>query len=309
MARELMVPLDGTRFAEAALPTAVALARRDGARVRLVSAWRPLPPTESDSSWEKERMEWQEEDRGRLEGYLAETAARVARASGSAVEVEMLEGAVDEVLPRWCAETAIDLAVMATHAHGPVIRAWIGSVAEHMVRRGHHPVLLIHPSSEEPGVDLEAGTPFRRVLVPLDGSPLAETALDKSLLAGETGEVDLVLLRVVPFAAGSVPLHVPEPLAAEDQSSEEARGEAEAYLAEASGRLAGWARRVEARVEMDPHVAPAIVARAEEEGADLIAMATHGRGRAARVVLGSVADRVMRTSPVPVLLCPRRSGR
>lgn len=241
MAREIMVPLDGTSFSEAALPYAIMLARRDRARIRLVSAWRPLPPHESDSSWERERMAWLEEDRDRLEAYLREMSSRVARASGGSAEVEVLEGHVDEVLPRWCAAADLDVAVMTTHARAPVLRAWIGSVADHMVREGRHPVLLIHPPSEEPSVDVGAAPPFGRVLVPLDGSELAETALDRNLLAGEGGSgPELVLLRVIPLVPHSTPLSFPAPLTGPGQVIEETRRGAEAYLGRsrrASGRL------------------------------------------------------------------------
>lgn len=137
----------------------------------------------------------------------------------------------------------------------------------------------------------------RKVLIPLDGSSLAESVLDSVLL---TRDMDLYFLRVVPFAAGPIRKYVPE----SDHFAAEARHEAEAYLDEVLTRFAGWSRHVSSHVIVDSRVAMAITDYATEIGADFIAMATHGRGGMARAILGSVADKVMRTSAVPVLLVP-----
>ena len=137
----------------------------------------------------------------------------------------------------------------------------------------------------------------RKVLIPLDGSGVAESILDSALL---TRDMDLVFLRVVPFAAGPVRKYVPE----SDHMAAEAKQEAESYLAGVVARFAGWSRQVASHVILDARVAKAITDYAAELDADLIAMATHGRGGVARAVLGSVADQVMRTSTVPVLLFP-----
>ena len=303
MSREIMVPLDGTRFAEAALPAAMERARRDGARLHLVTVWQPLPSPESSSSWEKERTEWQQQDRKQLEDYLRETAVKVAETSGVEVTIDFLEGGVREVLPRWSAESEVDLAVMTTHGRGPLTRAWLGSVADRMVRKGDHPVLLIHPASADPKPEA-APRAFRRVLVPLDGSDLSESALQESLLAGESHEVELTLLRVIPFSGSSIPSYLPEAIPLTEEVLEDSKKAAEGYLLEIAGRLGGWARRVETRVLTNQRVPDAIVNFAAEEEVDLIAMATHGRGGPARALMGSVADKVVRNSTVPVLLFP-----
>ncbi len=137
----------------------------------------------------------------------------------------------------------------------------------------------------------------RKVLIPLDGSSVAESVLDSSLL---TRDMDLVFLRVVPVAAGPMRKYVPE----SDHLVAEAREDAESYLAGILARFAGWSRHVSSHLIVDHRVAHAITDYATEIGADLIAMATHGRGGMARAILGSVADKVMRTSAVPVLLVP-----
>lgn len=295
MLREIMVPLDGTSFAEAALPHGLALAARDGARLRLVTVWRPLPPPESSSSWERERQMWQDEDRERLEQYLRDLA-READTAGVPAEVEILEGGVDDVLPRWTAASSVDMVVMATHARKPVIRFWLGSAGDRMLRSGRHPVLLIHPESEEPRVDLRGGAAPRRIVVALDGEDLAERALDASILGGVQPErVRLTLVRVVPLpdATSMVPVPI-----------DQLRAEARDYLAGVATRAAEWAGEVHSDVLVADGVAKAITSAAAGRGADLIAMGTHARKGVARAVLGSVADKVLRTADVPVLMFP-----
>ncbi|HET9948270.1 MAG TPA: universal stress protein [Longimicrobiales bacterium] len=305
MLRRIAVPLDGNPFAEAALPLALAYAARDRARVTLVTVWRPLPPPQAKSSWEEERRVWQDEDRARLEQALHDLAATASTAAGVTADVEVIEGGVDRTLPQWAASTDLDLTVMATHARPPIVRAWLGSAADRMVREGRHPVLLVHPESEEPDVQVGPATLPRRVLVALDGSRLAERALDESVLGGAAAsEVELVLVRVVPRAAG-VPGYVSQADVMNEETLESLVEEAERHLAEVAGR-AGWARSVETEVVVSDPVAKAITDVAAARRVDLIAMGTHGRGGFERAVLGSVADKVMRTAKVPVLLFPGR---
>jgi nucleotide-binding universal stress UspA family protein len=144
---------------------------------------------------------------------------------------------------------------------------------------------------------------FTRVLVPLDGSDLAERALDPAVgLARLTG-ASLHLLRVVDVArldgrglAGAA-LEYAYPAALLDTEATDAG----AYVDQVRGRLA--ARGLENRVEVEVRhgVAPREIAARARPG-DLIVMATHGRGGVARWFLGSVAEEVVRRAAVPVLL-------
>lgn len=146
----------------------------------------------------------------------------------------------------------------------------------------------------------------RKVLVPLDGSTLAESVLDSSLLVGE---IELFLLRVVPFQVTPRWDYVPESDPQTAKAFADTEGEAEAYLAEVSERVLAWAPRVHRHVVVDGHADKAIRDYAAEQGIDLIAMATHGRGGFKRAILGSVAEKVLETSSVPVLLLPARAAK
>jgi nucleotide-binding universal stress UspA family protein len=192
---------------------------------------------------------------------------------------------------------------MATHGRGPLLRAGLGSVSDQVVRKGNVPVLLVRPDGDEARarVPLAPAAPLRRVLVPLDGSEAAETALDRSLLAGESETIALTLLRVVSFPVAMLPGGGFPPGAYESIVDAE-RSAAQRYLDGVAERLAPWGWRIGTAVVEERSAWAGILEYASSHEVDLIAMATHGRGGAQRLLLGSVADKVIRASTIPVLV-------
>ncbi len=139
---------------------------------------------------------------------------------------------------------------------------------------------------------------YQRVLVPLDGSPIAETILPFIEQIAGPLDMEIMLLRVVPLGALDVVAMAREVPAGEPIAKEL---EAQAYLEPLVEGLKGKAVRAGGRVRIgDP--ATEIVAAAREIRADLIAMTTHGRSGLGRLLFGSVAEAVLRTSPIPVFL-------
>lgn len=140
---------------------------------------------------------------------------------------------------------------------------------------------------------------YRRLLVPLDGSPLAEAALSHAEGIARQFESEIVLLRVVvsPYAIVAPDLV----LAGTDSNHQLFADQAELYLKGVVGALA--ARAIKARaITCDGPVAESILDRAKENRVDMIIMSTHGRGGVSRWVYGSIADRVLQAAPCPVLL-------
>jgi nucleotide-binding universal stress UspA family protein len=178
---------------------------------------------------------------------------------------------------------AIDarLVVMATHGRGGLERAWLGSVADDLVRRSPIPLLLLRPGADA----ATSAVRVRRILVPLDGSVLAETILEPALdLARLDPEAQLVLLTVIPpESPGFGPA-------------------TRAWLDGVAHRIHATGVRVRTRVESGAPVARAILEVALQEETDLLALATHGRSGLLRLALGSVADHLLRRSHVPILL-------
>jgi nucleotide-binding universal stress UspA family protein len=162
-------------------------------------------------------------------------------------------------------------------------------------------VLLIRPDEETPEVELAPAPPFRRVVVPLDGSELAETALQRSLLFRDARSVEITLLRVISFPQQMAP-GGGRPPGLDEQVMSAERSAAKTYLNGVAARLAPWGCPITTRVLEDTSSWKGIIDYALSNRSQLIAMATHGRGGASRLLLGSVADKVIRLSTVPVLV-------
>jgi nucleotide-binding universal stress UspA family protein len=180
---------------------------------------------------------------------------------------------------------------MTTHGWRGLDRLRFGSVAESVVRKARVPALLVRgqlrwPADRSP-----------RILVPLDGSEesAAILALVAKLRRRLHAPVELLhVLEALPSAAS------PDlPLSLADGSL--GRSAAKDYLERVAARFDGESPEV-ARVVLEGPAARVIAGRIVESGADLVAMTTHGRSGVARFLVGSVAEQVLRTADVPVLL-------
>jgi nucleotide-binding universal stress UspA family protein len=234
------------------------------------------------------------------ESYQAELQKRVIL-SGCDVPISchVETGSVVEALDAHARAAKADLLVMTTHGRGPVRRAWLGSVADGLLRRTPCPILAIRPRE---GEELELKEKeFGHILVTLDGSPESREILPLAAGFARTAQARLTLLQVVPSHFSVV-----APFASHSSHGFQASGEEEAACRDA---LESEARKLRAQgvmvgTEVIPGARPAegILDYADGHEVDLVAMATHGRGGVARLVLGSVADKVIRGGTVPVLL-------
>lgn len=301
----IMVPLDGSEFSQAALPAAVAVADRAGAEVLLAyvhSGFSPARPGEAP-----EALVEADRELVRHERELLEKVARQVREEGPSVETLYEEGPVGATLAALAEERA-DLVVMATHGRGTFSRFWLGSVADELSRRCPVPLLLVRPGTED-GEPAPVELLPERILVPLDGSELAEQALEPATGVGGLFGARYSILRVIQPAVRpslsyeELPVQIdPEALAGQEEA-------ASTYVDGVVRRLEERGHEASGRVTRDVSVSGRIVAAAREEEADLVAMATHGLGGLQRLLLGSVTDKVLRASELPVLLCrPRESG-
>jgi nucleotide-binding universal stress UspA family protein len=138
---------------------------------------------------------------------------------------------------------------------------------------------------------------YQKILIPLDGSALAEAVLAHARALAQP-DSELALLRVAMYPTYDYVFSSPAVAAT---LTEEIEDESEKYLRDVAARLQAEGFKTSIAVTGGP-VADAILEYADAVGADLIAMSTHGRSGVARWLIGSVADRVVRGSPVPVLL-------
>lgn len=305
MIGSILVPLDGSSFGEHALPWAVAIARRTKAPIRLLHVYVPVPafyPVAVAPYPEPvipvDALEWPR-------AYLDAVAADLRERVGTRVTAELVSGhavaAVREAAGR--GETA--LVVMTSHGRSGLSRAWLGSVADGVVRTVGTPVLVVRP--EDAPVEWDVPE-LRRILVPLDGSALSEQVLPVVRdLARNATPATITLLHMEPYRLTTG--YPPVPLGG---MLEPATVEADAleYLHEIAQRLDETHTDTVVRTISPTRFADTILTEAKQRRANLIAMATHGRGGLRRALLGSVADKVLRGSTLPLLLVrPRRSAR
>jgi nucleotide-binding universal stress UspA family protein len=304
MIRSVLVPLDGSSLSEHALPLAAAVARRAGARLVLARVHELLPPAYGVGVRFAEKVDGALKEKERAE--LDAVRRRLPLDLTGQVTAELLEG---DVVPALAARAAAaDLVVMATHGYGPLARFWLGSVADQMVRVLPVPLLLVRP--ERLPADLDREPSLREIVVPLDGTAAAEGILGPAADVAALAGASLLLVRVVRplllegVAAGTEDAGAEARSLLDDLRDEQRAGEAEArsYLESAAARLAGRGLKVQTRVQVAEQPSVAIFRAAEAAGADLIALTTRGRHGLPRLLLGSVADKIIRGSALPVLL-------
>lgn len=285
MYSKIIVPLDGSKLAEQILPYARLFAESFSAPLELL---RVHPPDARQSYWPPRPNE----------EYLKHIVARYLPVS-LRVDITETEGEPASVILDRAKRDGHCLIAMATHGLSGMRRWLLGSVASKVVQATVHPLLLIRPvEGADPGADIHLTT----VLVPLDGSGLAEKILPHvRLLAGKLA-VNTELLR-----SYSVPAEfhmVGEGLYVQSIAGhiDVVRKEAADYLnAKVETMQAdGFPRLVATAIEGDP--AEVIIDLAQKTPHCMIAMSTHGRSGIGRWMLGSVAERILQHAKNPVLL-------
>jgi len=299
MIKSILVPLDGSPFAEQALPWAACLSKVAGAHLELVRVHDPVPPWTIATEGAVAATAMDPSIRDAEEQYLANCAARLVEGGFAGVSHHLLDGDVAEEIACHAEDNAFGLVVLATHGRGALSRLWLGSVSDALVRRLTVPVLLIRPAE---GAAIPRAERFRKVFVALDGSEESESAIAPALALADPDHCEVVLLRVVPPVpiAGDAGMAATLPM--DDTLTTTLIEQAEAYLAAVAARLQGPKVKVSTRVVVEPAVAHAVLHEASLAGAELLALATHGARGLRRMVLGSVADKVLRGADRPVLL-------
>jgi nucleotide-binding universal stress UspA family protein len=304
--RTVVVPLDGSPFAEHALPVAAAVAGVGGARLRLVLVHQ-LPPPPRDRSSAKLYVSFELAVRRSQREYLRRVAARLNERRDIRVTTQVLKGTVGPALEEWIAEIGAELVVMTTHGRGAIGRALLGGVADHLIRTVRVPTILVRPTTAAPPADTDWKPD--EVVVPLDGSPTAESALAPAADMARTFGAAMTLVQVVqPLAVATDP-PLPFPTGYDERITEVRRREAQDYLEDIARRLREEGLAAGAAAVLGVSPAGCLLELGRSDRQRLLAIATHGRGGASRLLLGSVADKLIRGTEVPVLVVPPKRGR
>jgi nucleotide-binding universal stress UspA family protein len=294
--RSIYVPLDGSPFAEQALPLAGEIARRAGAILQVGLVHHPVPALATALEVPEIEAQLDQEARAREQTYLHSIVERVRKAVNVPVTGTLLEGPVADALEVQVEQSGADLVVITTHGRGPMSRFWLGSVADQLMRRLHVPMLLVRPGTSA------APATIRRILLTLDGSPFSERAIEPTIALGRLFGAEYALMMVVeppmPIADPSGVMVLPVAADADRQIREAAAR----YLTSHAERLRKEGLTVSTHPVDAAGAAATILAETEGLKADLVAIASHGAGGFERLVVGSVADKVIRGSMHPTFV-------
>lgn len=278
----LLIPTDGSDVAAVAAETAVTLAARFDAELHVLHVQETgdlLPGLDDDGA----------DEFAALGRRAVEDAAERAAEAGVETTTAFIEGErrVHRGILEYATDNDVDCIVMGTSGRTGVGRYLLGSVAEQTLRHSSVPVLTVHE-------DTAVRTEFERVLVPTDGSKAAAAALDAGIdLSLATGSA-LHVVHVVDLGVVWGDVDVGMILDALEESGQRAldraieRAEAAGVSTVASSLLQG-----------SPH--RAILDYADDRDVDCVVVGTHGRTGIDRYLLGSVTERVVRLSDIPVL--------
>jgi nucleotide-binding universal stress UspA family protein len=315
--RSILVPLDGSPLAEQAVPLAASIAQRGGGKLRLILVHElALPPLDPGAG--KLFVSMELASRKSEQAYLRGIQAKLREGGTRLSSAVMLDGKAGPRLAQYVHELGIDLVVMATHGRGGIQRAWLGSVADHLIRNLDVPVLLVRPKENGSAPHHRPGV--GQILVPLDGSPLAEEALDAAAALASAWDTELTLLRVVQPVVLSEDSLFPIPASYDEELTAMSRTQAEDYLRDVVERMHGQGIRATSAAVVGWNAVHSILKAAPPDHVAAIVLATHGRGGLQRLLLGSVADKLVRGADVPVLVYrpvgrgkkkrqPRRQGK
>jgi nucleotide-binding universal stress UspA family protein len=268
MVQKILTALDGTKASESILPYLETLLASQDANVTLVR----VTPGRSTAR------------AGEAQAYL-DRVAEGLRSKGAVVDIHVLTGKPAPALVDMAVRGDYSLIVMCSRGKTGLKRLLLGSVAEEVLRRSPVPLLIVHPRSEAG----EKPT-MKRILVPLDGSHRSAAILSPlAALAKATGARLIFTTVVEPHAREEIPVEVLAKNLFRDQKQLIRQGIPTELIIRYGSP------------------ADEILSLGDVQGADLIALSTHGRTGLERARFGSVAESILRKGKLPLLLV-RTSG-
>lgn len=231
------------------------------------------------------------------ESQLQQAAATAV--GGDAVRTRILTGDPASEIVEAAANGGASVIVMASHGRGALGRLLHGAVADQVARDATTPVMVIRKELEAPG---QAG--ISRLVLPVDGSALAEQSLPFATAVAQRLGVPLLLARSVNAAEMMPPavgMGEAIPFQVYDEAEREMRQDAEQYLANLAAKLRAGGQNVSAQVLFGP---PAAAISEITHPGDVVILVSHERTGIARWLMGSVAEQLVRIDECPVILVP-----
>ncbi|MFQ5946213.1 MAG: universal stress protein [Anaerolineae bacterium] len=292
---KVLIPLDGSAFAERVQAHLQPLIVPGETELILLRVVEPLSYSVSPEAFAAmggmdEALRW-DEAKVYLDGVRGEW-----RELGFRTHMEVSGGEVATAIARSAEVHGADLIAITTHGRSGLGRWAYGSVADRVIRSATQPIFLVRGTSEVP-----PERTIRRILVPLDGSELAEMALEPAKsMAKEMGAEILLVRAVAPLSETEVAA-LYTGWGSADEVYSRRQTAATQYLGRVQRDLKAEGLKGATFVD-EGHPAQVIVETEASHEADMVVMSTHGRSGVARWVYGSVADKVLRRAQSPLLL-------
>ncbi|MBW2289502.1 MAG: universal stress protein [Deltaproteobacteria bacterium] len=295
--RHVGVCVDCSPVGDRIVPHAVALARAFGAKLTVLHALEP--PHEGPNAPLTDALAW-EVQRADARRHLAAVESEHSQAE-LLVAFEVLEGRPAEELRDWVDSNGVDVTVMCSHGSSGWTEWSLASTARKLIEGISGSILLVPAwSVQEP---LKRKVTYDRILVLLDGSPRAESALTPALSVARAHGSDLLLLHVVARPECSCP----GPIDEEERDLEQRLVDhntrvAETYLHSVRKHVADGSVPVRTLVTVDGDVRSEILRRIAADHIDLVVLSGHGRGGRAELPFGSVAGFLLENATAPLLV-------
>jgi nucleotide-binding universal stress UspA family protein len=298
MFHSILVPLDGSPFSEHALPLALTIAQRAGATIELVHVCGPAEHTYLPNILSEDNDDISAAVHAQL--YLNRLVATISAAWRVPLVTTILEGQVVPALTQLVETSPTDLLIMTTHSRNALVRMVLGSVADALLRSLSVPMLLMRPGQTPPDLTQPVAD-LKQVLIPLDGSPLAESILVPAIALGSLFDAEYTVLQAmnVPMLGYALSAQTPE---IDQQVLNSWRLEAQTYLQHITERLCQHNLRATPAVTLN-NPPTGILEYAQLHQFQMVALTTHARIGLSRLLLGSTADAIIRDSHLPVLVC------
>jgi nucleotide-binding universal stress UspA family protein len=299
MFERILVPLDGSPAAEIILQQIARILKHEDSEILLL---RIVDVNDEPGMVTPDRIKNLEREEATQ--YIHDLAVRLGKKTPK-VHARIAHGNPAEVILEVAKTEGATMIAMTTHGRSGLERWAMGSVAEKVARASDVPILLVRSFRRKNGGGLEPAAPeslpFRRILVPVDGSDTSMSVIGPAEKFAQLCGSEVLLLHVLPpymppdamlpGMEAAIPITRPEPVHSDE----------DAATKQAADRFRHAGLRT-TRLTVEGEPASQIVDLGRNRDMDLIALATHGRTGFSRWALGSVAERVLRSAEMPVLL-------
>jgi nucleotide-binding universal stress UspA family protein len=303
MYTKIIVPLDGSQLAEGVLPYVRSLAHALQLPVTLLHV---MDPDIISAFADPAHKRYFDNVAAGMKMDSADYLRRLIPSFPTSLKVDasVEVGKPPETIVSKAASDPGTLIAMATHGRSGIQRWIMGSVADKVLHATGNHLLLVRPRGELTTINEEA--PLKSIVVPLDGSGLAETILPYALELARKMKAEIILLRAYALPA-SIYSGTDEYVPNIEQLNAQLRTEAKEYLDGKAQELKGKGVDKVSAILVEGHGAAEIIDFAKETPDNIVAMCTHGRSGVGRWVLGSVTERVVKNSGDPVLVIRAQS--